>query len=142
VSLVNGVGRQAPGEWIGLGVTLLVGGTVLSGDLVSAAKWWSDLEESVRTRARDSQGSSNATDATQVVGERFAEAFRLYREEVYERPLDEGEADRVEHLHLMDVRVVTPSGLVPSPDVMGLPLRISIDKIEGWTLGSLAQGAG
>jgi hypothetical protein len=115
----------------GLGVTVLVGGALVSGTLISTGAYLRATSE----RWRRIFALLNPT------GKRMENPY----EGIFSQAADRHEAVardpdyRARHVHLREARVVSPTGhAVPSygPAAEGMLMRLPLARIDGWTLGS------
>ncbi len=111
-----------------LGISLLIGGQWLSGQLVSARDWFEGLGAFL-----DRIPSSGE------LGEmvRASGAWAYPPEEEQEVPnVDDGGAPKVRigYLHLRDAQVISAADPVPTE---GGYVRIRIETVDGWMLGRL-----
>jgi hypothetical protein len=112
-----------------VGMSLLVGGTWVSGMLCSPRSWYEQVAHLV----------DQSTDGG------FGLVFRELGRNIYPTD-DEVEAGVAESrpddrpigfLHLRDARTVSTSGTVPT-DMGGL-LRLRIEQVDGWLVGNLGE---
>lgn len=112
-----------------LGVSLLVGGSWVSGILCSARTWFEQVAHLVD---ENSEGG-------------FGMVFRQLGRFIYptEDEIEAGVADQVDEdrpigfLHLRDARVISASGSVPT-DNKGF-LRLRLEQVDGWMIGALGE---
>lgn len=118
-SLVNKLERET-GVGVSFGLTLVVGGSLISGMILSGSAWWKLNSDNISQKL-PVDGPSFAL--AEALGDRFDRIS-----EVYGRPdyMDN------EYLHLRDVRFFV-SGLQPD----NLHLRFRINEIQGWSFGEL-----
>ncbi len=115
-----------------LGVTLLVGGALVTGQLTAGKAWWRQLGEALRNvQAGPTVSSENAHEIGTTLADHVKELF----EPIYDEPFEVG---NVGHLHLVGGRVVFPGQTVPQE---GTLLRIRLDRIDGWLLGEMSASA-
>lgn len=110
-----------------IGVILLVGGAVISGELIGAGAFYRAYGERLR---RIFAGEPEI--AKEVVTD-FDEAAEGIRQAVRE-----GEAvGQPRYVHLREARVISTAGAIPAADplVEGLLLRIPVEKVDAFTLG-------
>lgn len=71
VSLFNDIGRALPpGSTVGTEVILLVGGTLLTGELVSARSWWEKQESRAEAGGAGPDVRDDLADAAREIGRR------------------------------------------------------------------------
>ncbi len=121
-ALVRAVNR---GETSSLGISLLVGGSWLTGSMIGGRMWFDQLAHLV-----DTQTASDAGQLFQVIGQTAypSESERLA---AGDEPVDPEPG----FLHLRDARLLT-GGLVRVPDPGGL-VRLKLSSIDGWLVGIL-----
>ena len=114
-----------------IGVILIVGGAVVSGELIGAGAFYRAYGERLR---RIFAGEPEI--AKEVVTD-FDEAAEGIRQAVRE-----GDAvGQPRYVHLREARVISPSGsAIPTSDplVEGLLLRIPVEKVDAFSLGRFA----
>ncbi|RMB70610.1 hypothetical protein AYK61_25475 [Rhodococcus sp. SBT000017] len=115
----------------GLGLTLVLSGTVMSGVVVSVEdfyQWGSD---------RQTEDIDGSDDSQQKVRAMFAEAFFDTQVAEHRRARETGEItdpQRTRHIHLKDAKVFTPG------QVHGIELgwtRVLLAHVNAWTVGTL-----
>jgi hypothetical protein len=121
ISGFNSVGA-AEGVEIGIGITLLVSGALLSGDLINARAWW---EQGVRELA-DFKTQLEGVPASLLEG-----VQSTYRE-MAQGYGEISPSDPVRYVHLKNARFI---GRPFQPD--DLYLRILIRDVQGWALGKV-----
>ncbi len=110
-----------------LGISLLVGGGWLTGQLVGARAWFEGL-----ARSLDEAGSA----------EGFGDVIRMVGAQVYPSASEREAAGDIvtdpslpAFLHLRDAHVVLPGGrTIPS---RGGFVRVRVDEVSGWMLGRI-----
>ena len=119
--LVHGANETDDGG-VGSGVhlTLTVGGTLVSGELISAASWFSIQELEAAERGSLDFGSALGQMASMMKETRTDE---------------DGEQLMPNHIHLINACVLHDSQ--PIPTSRDLRWRGRLDKVDGWNLGSL-----
>jgi len=129
VDVMNGAGVQ-------LGVSVLVGGTWLSGTLIPPRMFTEELGEYVLEAAGD--GAQSIQTFFKTIGRSWfpSESELEIRGTGGAKTEKEGDAAdlRPFHLHLRNARVVTAVG--PVPDEGGY-VRVRMDQVEGWLIGDL-----
>lgn len=118
--------RQADAELFSISLTLQVGGILISGQLVSAAAFWELLADSIAARGDGPPGDP----------ESFANALMDMVDEDRSsnaRPAQPSTA----FLHLRDTRCWSGGVMFPGPDQSGVPWRVPLDTIAGWTIGRM-----
>lgn len=114
---------------LGLGITVLIGGALVSGTLVSMSEYLRATGERWR-RVFAQLGT-----AENPVGPTFDTWADRFAAEPGGNPT---------HVHLREARVIAPTGhAVPSFDVAseGMLMRLPLARIDGWSFGSAAPSA-
>lgn len=129
VDVMNGAGVQ-------LGVSLLVGGSWLSGTLIPPRMFTEELGDYVLDAAGENAASIQTFFKT--IGRSWfpSESEREIMGGRTEAPAAEGDANdnRPLHLHLRNARMVTAIGPVPEE---GGYVRVRLDEVGAWLLGDL-----
>lgn len=111
---------------IEVGITLYVGGLIISGTIISAQKYFRLFSESMRTASGNiSEGLIDA----------IASSFAP--KEIVEEEIDVSDAFKYQapFIHLKDALIIQTSG---SPPEIKIPLtRIKIVSVDGFTLGNI-----
>ncbi|GEB13555.1 hypothetical protein GUY44_07080 [Pimelobacter simplex] len=102
-----------------LQVTLTVGGSLVTGVLVSRTKWINDLMDHYGEAVAYMDG--------------FARAWSKMDAEAEQNPAEPAYAG---FLHLVEARVVSPAGFLPNGDP-GAFWRGRLSEVQGWSLGVL-----
>lgn len=119
--------RIANAGGMSLGVTLMVGGAVVSGILVGTADFNEGLAEYIDQKSGPDgkfladMHRKAAEDLRSEFGDDFKAAF--------------GAPYVATYIHLRDARVYTPHGSVPRNE--GIFWRGRLDSVDGWSIGSL-----
>ncbi len=119
-SLVQAVNRHD----LMLGITLTVGGTLITGTLVPGHEYFRDLAEQVAASADDDE------EAAQQLRDTFASLGAIYA-----RGGKDGD-QLPSYIHLRDVRFFSPGG-GSLPDHDGVWWRGRIDQVQGFVLGNV-----
>jgi hypothetical protein len=128
VDVMNGAGVQ-------LGISLLVGGTWLSGTLIPPRMFTEEMGDYVRDAA--GEGAESIQTFFHTIGRSW---FRSESERealgagAHVAPEGDASDTRPFHLHLRAARVISPAG--PVPDEGGY-VRLRLDQVEGWLIGDL-----
>jgi len=117
VSIANSTG-------LSMGVTLTVGGEVISGQLVGGKEYFELLKEAFLTSTSNVKG----------VGEAFGEMLDQYSQ-IYSAPPEDGA--QPSFIHLKQARVFSP-GQTPMPSNGGLLWRGRISNVAGFSIGSFS----
>jgi hypothetical protein len=126
VDVVREVGAVHPDSDTGVGITLVVGGAVLSGILAGPRKWWED-QTKLAIGAIPGGGKAKAAE---MAADKVAAFVAKTRQEMFEN----GEADsEIGYLHLRNVTVVTPTGRMPLSG--GIMIRLQIEQVQAWSFG-------
>jgi hypothetical protein len=126
VNVMNEVDAVHADSDTGVGITLVVGGAVLSGTLGGPRKWWED-QVKLAHGAIPGGGKAKAADMA-------AELIDAYVAETRQEILENTEAaSETEYLHLRNVTVVTPTGRMPLSG--GVMIRLQIEAVQGWSFG-------
>lgn len=108
-----------------VGIRLFVGGLVLSGTLVSGAKYFDDVAQAIEGDEPVGENGSNA----------LAGLFKQVANKYRALTSDEDDDLTVEYIHLQDAWSHSPG---QNPLVVG-SWRGRLSKIDGWALGTYAQ---
>lgn len=135
--LAEAFAGDADGEH-GLGVTLIVGGSSIGGVIVSERIWVEAIG-----RQQEDLYTALSKQMLEVVDSKEQKP-ELSNEEYDE--LDEGQ--RLDHLfewspsfiHLVRAQQLVGEHLVPTDG--GVPMRIRLSEVQGWSLGKLEKGDG
>jgi len=119
---VNAVNQ---GETTNLGISLLVGGTWLTGSMIGGRMWFDEL-----ARLVDAQTGSDGGRLFNVIGE-TAYPSDSERSAAGLAPLDADPG----FIHLRDARLLTGAA-VRVPDPGGL-VRVKLSSVDGWLAGIL-----
>lgn len=110
-------------------VTVVVGGSVITGEAVSFAHYLRLLADAVQAAGVTMQdGEGNRT---RITDERLTRVYRNSRERILQKgpeTLDPG------MLFLKDARVLTGAGLRPSG---GFLIALEMSQVQGWALGAM-----
>ncbi len=123
-SFVNLANEATIGE---LGISLVVGGTWLTGQLIGARAWFEGLAHSL-----DEAGTGDFGDVIRMLGAQVypSESEREAAGELEEEPLLPG------FLHLREAQLVGSDGrTVPT---RGGYVRVRLEEVAGWMLGRIA----
>jgi hypothetical protein len=122
-----------------IGITLLVGGSLISGLLVGGNMFFDDIAErfggELDARAKAEGGSE---DEPGLETELREAAMTLYGRG--SKPDDSEEEAPIAYLHLRDAYIYHPGG-TRLPDGQGTWLRVRIDSVDAWAFGMLTVGA-
>jgi hypothetical protein len=130
VNVINEVDAAHADSDTGVGITLVVGGAVLSGTLGGPRKWWED-QVKLAHGAIPGGGKARAADMT-------AELIDAFVAETRQGILDNTEAaSEAGYLHLRNVTVVTPTGRMPLSG--GVMVRLQIGEVQGWSFGAVPR---
>nr|WP_160250663.1 hypothetical protein [Mixta theicola] len=103
-----------------IGVTLLVEGQVISGDLISGKEYFRVIHDELSNFAESKEIATSIAELFSEIGEK-----QYSKEDLNTIPLN--------YLHLKNVAYLNgDGGHIP---VIGLPYRISIEKVCGFSLG-------
>jgi hypothetical protein len=119
IDLVNVLGK-AEGAHAEIPVTLLVGGSLVSGALTSARRWWEEKAAELEGVATASEGDHTLGE---FIGEQFQQVSKVYEGRAAGAP--------IAYLHLKQVRI---AGLAK---IDNLYLRIRVPDVQGWSFGSV-----
>lgn len=112
-----------------IGVTLTVGGAIVSGTLIKGRTYFEELGATL-TAASQAEG-----DMQSVLGE----AWKGYTA-IYDKPAgagDDWQAPAATYIHLRDTRFFSP-GNAPLPTNQGVLWRGKLSSIDGFSIGSLS----
>lgn len=121
----------------GLGVTLIVGGSIISGVTVSEAAWAEAIGQ------QPGNFSEVLSEQMVKVADGRGQKPELSDDE-YEALDEEQRVERLvqwssSFLHLVDAQQLVGEFFVPE---RGVPMRIRLSEIQGWSMGKLAKDAG
>jgi hypothetical protein len=106
-----------------LGITLTVGGTLITGRMVGRGAWVKDLREHFGDNVAFMDG--------------FADGWREQDEQwAAEDDEDQAEPPYSTFIHLVDARVVTSAGFMPNGG-RGAFWRGRLSEVQGWSLGTM-----
>lgn len=118
---------------VGVGLTLLVGGTLISGTLISGKKYYAALQERFSSYSPDSYGS--------VLKEHFSNCYEVYAPENITEGSDTADANQTEiplnFIHLEDVSLQGGNGGFTA--INGALLRLKIEEIDGHIFGTTSS---
>ena len=125
---LSGLVRLANAGGVSLGVTLLVGGAVVSGLLVGAAEFFEGLADYLdREAGEDAQAFTHGYRS-------FAKEFRDEIGSDFDQAVDAPYV--VTYIHLRDAHVFAPGGGY-LPSNAGLFWRGRLESVDGWSIGTL-----
>jgi hypothetical protein len=107
-----------------MGITLTVGGLVVTGELAPAQDFLAAFGESAAGGADGDEGAAVRSWAAEQ-----AMAYKVPREEGAPLP-------KIGYIHIADARLLTPAGWAPT---QGTWWRGRIDEVDGWMFGRLEQ---
>jgi hypothetical protein len=120
--------RMANNIGLGFGVTLCVGGVLVSGTLVSGRQWTDALIAEMRTRGHGNAAEALAGNLEGLLREQYPEP-QLDRE-------DEFPHTAVGYIHLTDAHYISGTNQVPSD--LSVAWRGRLSEVDGWSLGALS----
>jgi len=117
-------------EGIDIGVTLTIGGTIISGMLIGGRKYFEQLGDMLADQSKDDD------DITNVLGT----GWKQYSE-IYSKP--EGTPDgwrppAASYIHLKDAKIFMP-GQKPIPTNNGFLWRGRLSSVDGFSIGNLSE---
>jgi hypothetical protein len=132
-----------------LGITLMVGGAVLTGTLVGEREYLTTVNDLFKKLTRDLLHKPTAEDLD-AIDETFT--FDTLTEDVYPPDLDEDdEAEKsaegdedfdpppIRYLHLKDPVIIQPGASMSFRDSILPIMRIRLSTIQGWMLGRVTM---
>lgn len=126
---------QAESLSIGQGITLMVGGSVISGDIIAGRTFFKELAE--RTSAAPNAESIHET---------LAEGWRTFANLLHPGPETDGDGEPTpspvrgyRYIHLRDARIYTPGQDPLPPQGDGLLWRGKLAAVAGFTLGKMVR---
>ncbi|MBU8895358.1 hypothetical protein DRW03_14945 [Corallococcus sp. H22C18031201] len=111
---------------LNVGITLTVGGTQVSGELVSGAEFIKNFG-STFSGALKRAGAGDAAASLQAKYETMAA-------QVYDAKKAESAHEPLTFIHLRDARIVGPNGVLQPPQIWW---RGRLSEVQGWSLGVL-----
>jgi len=118
VGWINSVAHETD-VGLGVGLSVVVGGTVISGHLIGADDWLRKSAKSMNEGGRGPAASVNAL---------LAKALDTWRANIAADPAPESA-----YLHLADVRILFATGVTPLARSLW---RVRLDEVQAWQLGS------
>lgn len=115
---------------VDIGVTLTVGGAIVSGILISGRKYFEELGDTLAS-ASQSDG-----DMQSVLGEAWKQYTAIYDEP--ENAPDDWQAPPAGFIHLRDARFYAP-GQHPIPS-NGVLWRGKLSSVDGFSIGNFSEG--
>ncbi|MGJ8587674.1 MAG: gas vesicle accessory protein GvpU [Yoonia sp.] len=115
---------------LGMGVTLTVGGVIVSGLLISGKKYFQQLSENIQT----------GSDASGEIGEIIGGHWKGYTA-IYEKPdnaPDDWEPRPVGYVHLANAQIHAP-GQSPIPTNQGVLWRGKLSSVDSFFIGQMQQ---
>lgn len=127
-------------ERIGLsvGLTLTVGGTVITGRLSRAGETFATFADGWRTTAQQHLERPDLDDFTRTALEWFVRRTTIDSGLAEASSRELGASARPSYVHLADAHFVLGGRLYPEDE--GLPLRIRIDRVDAWTPVTVSDG--
>lgn len=125
--------RFADDYQIEQGISLIIGGTFISGTLISGRRYFEELGKQI--------ASANVTGTSEggVLAETLATAYSQWKE-IYPDPASEDKTLQPKtYIHLKNARVFAPNA-APMPSGAGMVLRLKLDAVDGFTLGEFSNG--
>lgn len=124
-----------------LSITLTVGGTLVSGELVGGRTYFMGVKRSFLSAMRKGMtpDESVANETLQMFDDYFDSVISIYPESFEDREEEHEEAEReVVFLHMTNVRFFQPGGEpIPTPPGEGVSWRGRISRVDGFSLGSM-----
>jgi hypothetical protein len=124
VHLMNEISRTT-GITAAASVTLIVGGSVVTGNLTGARGWWEEQAKRAGTFTSGGEAEGSA-EAAQMIGDTLRAEY-----ETIAKNYEEVEGRPVGYLHLRDAQV----GVGPAVRAKGLDIRLRLTEVQGWSLG-------
>ncbi len=121
--------RRANEGGLSIGVTLCVGGSLVSGSLIGGRDYFEGLAENVAAAALDSESAGRARAY-------FRSPAAMYRLDGHGRREVAADPEPLAYIHLVNVRFFTAAG-VPIPASQGVYWRGRLSAIDGFVLGAL-----
>jgi hypothetical protein len=133
VRAVNEAGAK-PGTSLAVPMTLVTGGTLISGFLVSGREWWDEVHgELEQAPFRPPVGRPAAN--PEALRDQLAHTFAEVRDVYARHP---GADEHACFLHLRSARAFEAGGVVPTEEG-ALMLRVRLEEVQAWSFGSLER---
>ncbi len=113
---------------LSFGLVAWLGGSIVSGQMVSAEDYWNGVAAEVESSVEDTEISAPLAGVFRDIAVQAREDFKT--------PIGEGEPPT--YLHLKDARAYV-SGQPPMPENRGVWLRAPISRVDGFALGRLGR---
>lgn len=113
-----------------LGITVMVGGMVVSGTLISGAKYFEEMGNSIQGKGGEQEDVVNA----------IAESWKAWKV-IYDKPEDapdDWKPEQTSFIHLRDARVFAP-GQPSLPSNQGVLWRGKLSSIDGFTMAQISD---
>lgn len=114
-----------------MGITLIVGGTIVSGTLIDGRKFFIELGDALTA------DSKSAGDSYETLGTGWKEFAALYDKP--ENAPEDWSPPSAGFIHLRDARYHAP-GQNPLPTHKGVLWRGKLSSVDGFNIGSLSAG--
>jgi hypothetical protein len=124
VGTVETAASVADGVEASAGITLIVGGSIISGDMVGGRQWWA--EEAAKVRSAAPTDGSPITDVAVHATESIAKVFDVLKQ-TYETA--ESDYTLIPHIHLKNVTFLSTG----HPLSTRVSMRIRIADVQGWS---------
>jgi hypothetical protein len=135
VGLVNASGREGEAN-LSLSLTVLSGGAVLTGRLISYKEYFKRLGENVASSLKGAR-----PDHPGKVAKLFADLGGLVETKAKAHTEETGSEFPIHYIHLADARVVHPSGMIPTDaPARSLSLwRARISSVDAFIFGEISS---
>jgi hypothetical protein len=114
-----------------LGITVMVRGMVVSGTLISGAKYFEEMGNSFQSIGGEHQEVTNA------IGESW-KAWKVLYDKPEDAP-DDWKPEQTSYIHLRDARIFAP-GQSSLPSNQGVLWRGKLSSVDGFSMGKMSDG--
>nr|WP_288356451.1 gas vesicle accessory protein GvpU [uncultured Pseudomonas sp.] len=127
LSMLVKIANNGPGEF---GVTLNVGGSIISGMLISGRKYFDEFAKQFATpfRGENEDSESPSIEAT-------LKQFGQIYDKTENEETDDKENNPVSYIHLRDANIFFRDGTIPTNQ--GVLWRGKLSSVDGFSLGNL-----
>ncbi len=113
---------------VNIGVTLIVGGSVISGLIISGRQFLQAVGTTM-DQALPAEASKGA----------FHGHFEKLAESIYGKPAGGNPSGEPTYIHLKNARVFSPAPGANPTEVPGLHWRVRLDEVQAFTLGTVVE---
>jgi hypothetical protein len=119
---------------LGIGVTLIVEGAMISGTMIGGKKYFEELGKAMS--AGTAHGVEDGSDLLSSLGRGFSARANLY--EKPDDAADDWQQPEPGYIHLEDAKLYAPGGH-PIPSGKGVLFRAKINAVSGFSLGNFTE---